>query len=95
MLSLCAAQTTNVAGATTRVRNPDVTDATVVVWGTMGGATVTVQLSPDVGTTWVDFPVPITTTTAKSFQISLPAGIDVRSNITGGAAASISVAIFE
>lgn len=96
MLSLFAAQTANVNGATVRtVNNVPLYSATIAVWGTMGGATVIVQFSPDAGTTWIDFATPVTTLTAKSFVVTLPSGCAVRAAITGGTAASISVAIFD
>jgi len=65
----------------------------VLIWGTFGGATVKVQVSPDttngVDGTWIDKPG-TTTTVATSLVLSIGSGNRMRLAITGGTSPSIN-----
>lgn len=58
------------------------------VYGTFGGATATLQLSPDNGTTWLD--TNAVATSPGGQQIPIPSTALVRLAISGGVGTSIS-----
>ena len=59
----------------------------LIGWGTFGGATVMLQMSPDGGTTWLDTNAVLTS--AGGLQVLVPAGF-VRAAVAGGSGGSIS-----
>lgn len=65
---------------------------TFFVWGTFGGATVVIDISPDGGTTW--FPTSISLSAQGFGSIDLGAGDYIaRANVTGGTAASLNAGV--
>lgn len=67
------------------------------VWGTFSGATMTVQASPDGGSTWIDLVQPTDLTTAYTFSANgtlwLPSGTyRIKSNGSGDANTSVNFA---
>jgi hypothetical protein len=68
----------------------------VTVWGNFGGGTATLQMSPDVGTTWIN--VDETGDAFVTFTASGDGGFELglcllRVNLTGATAPSITVSI--
>lgn len=68
--------------------------AQFVVWGTLGGATITLQFSPDGGTSWVTVKDmngnDVAYTVARAVEIVAPHGELLRCVIAGSSAASIN-----
>ncbi len=65
---------------------------TFFVWGTFGGATVVIDISPDDGTTW--FVTTVSLSAAGFGSIDLGAGVYIaRANVTGGTAASLNASV--
>lgn len=71
------------------------TTATIAAWGGFGAGTLAVKFSPDAGTTWLDFPTPITFTAAGSKQVVIPTGVQIRGELTGATGATLSAAVFD
>lgn len=71
--------------------------AAFVAWGTFGGATVALEVSPDNGTTWVAVEGARTAATsltaAGTVVADVPAGLMVRASIAGGTGVSVSAAL--
>ena len=65
---------------------------TVFVWGTWGGATVVIDISPDDGATWFPLSAGLS---ANGFEtLELGAGTYIaRASITGGTAASLNAGV--
>ncbi len=90
MLALFTAQASNATGTAVKTTHTQTTLALLSVYGTFGGGTVTVQYSPDGGTTYVNFPTPVSITAAGSVQITLPAGVTLQATLAGAAGPSIN-----
>lgn len=84
MLNLLTNIGANTTGSGVPTVAPQTIQAVVACWATgFGGGTVTVQFSPDGGTTWLGFPTAITFTANGSANITLPAGVQVRASLAG------------
>lgn len=59
-----------------------------MIYGTFGGSTATLQLSPDAGTTWID--TNASATAAGGLRVHIPASTLVRVVITGGTGVSLT-----
>jgi hypothetical protein len=70
------------------------TTATIAAWGGFGAGTLAVKMSPDAGTTWLDFPTPITFTVAGTKQVPIPQGVKVRGELTGATGPTLFCSIF-
>jgi hypothetical protein len=88
-----ATATANSAAFVTQCR-PEYTTATIAVWGGFGAGTLAVKMSPDGGTTWLDFPAPVSMTTAGTRQVSIPQGVFIRGELTGAAGASLFCTVY-
>lgn len=63
-------------------------EGTLVVWATaFGGGTVTLELSPDEGTTWIAVGTETTLTANGAAGFKLAAGVQIRATLSGSAAA--------
>ena len=66
---------------------------TLVSWGTFGGTTVRLQVSPDQGTTWVNV-TNAQFTSAGHLTLAIASGsYYVRGTTTGGTAVNVNLAI--
>jgi hypothetical protein len=65
-------------------------DAAFAVYGTFGGSTVALQVSPDAGTTWIDVNGTAQTAAGGAGPVSIPTGWRVRASVTGGAGVSVT-----
>ena len=94
-LTLFSAQGADGNSATFIATSPrDTTIATIAVWGTFGAGTVAFKMSPDAGTTWLDFPTPITFTANGTRQVSVPASARIRAELTGSTAPSLNCTVY-
>lgn len=88
-----AAQTVDANSAPFRFLFPN-RRAQLAVWGTFGSGTVTLQFSPDSGTTWVTAKdmngTDIAYTTARGVEIIAPHGELLRCVLSGSTSASIN-----
>lgn len=94
MKQFMIAQTTNVATDKQKFSIKYIQNGklTFFVWGTWGGATVVIDISPDDGTTW--FPTIISLSANGFGSIDLGQGNYVaRANVTGGTAASLNAGV--
>ena len=87
------AATGNSAGVLTYAR-PEYTTATICAWGGFGAGTLAVKMSPDAGTTWLDFPTPVSITAAGTRQVVIPQGVQIRGELTGAAGATLFCTVF-
>ena len=87
------AATGNSAPFVTQCR-PEYTTATIAAWGNFGAGTLAVKMSPDNGTTWLDFPTPVSITAAGTRQVSIPQGCFIRGELTGAAGASLFCTVY-
>lgn len=96
MITLFANQAANAnsAGVPTQHRSTNTT-CTLAAWGGFGSGTLALKFSPDGGTTWLDFPTPITLTAAGTKQVFVPTGVYVRGELTGATAATLNAALFD
>lgn len=63
--------------------------ATFLIWGTLGGGTIVIEVSPDGGTTWI--PTAISRTTPGMESLSLSAGSYlIRANLSGATAPNVN-----
>lgn len=62
----------------------------LIVEGTLGGATITLQYSLDVGVTWSTLDSTVVLTALSSVVFNLPAG-KIRAVVSGGTAASLTI----
>ena len=73
--------------------------AAFLAWGTFGGATVALQVSPDSGTTWLAAEgarvAAVSVTAAGTVIADLPAGVMVRATITGGTGVEVSASLIQ
>lgn len=88
-----ASATANSAAFLTLCR-PEYTTATLAAWGNFGAGTIALKMSPDNGTTWIDFPTPITMTVAGTKQVSIPQGVLVRGELTGASGAAFFATLY-
>jgi hypothetical protein len=68
--------------------------ATVVCWGGFGTGTLTLQMSPDNGTTFIDFSPTVTFTAASAKAQVIPQGVVVRGVLTGATGPTLFCSIF-
>ena len=68
--------------------------ATVVCWGGFGAGTLTLQMSPDAGVTWVGFSPAVTFTVAEAKAQVIPQGVQVRGVLTGATGPALFCSIF-
>lgn len=73
---------------------PEYTTATIAAWGNFGAGTLAVKMSPDAGTTWIDFPTPISLTAAGTRQVFIPQGVFIRGELTGATAAAFFCTVY-
>ena len=67
---------------------------TVVAWGTFGGGTLTLQMSPDGGTTWLSLGADVEFTADGVANVQLGAGIPLRANLAGSTGANVRCKAF-
>jgi len=94
MKQFMTAQAGNVATDTEKfyLKNSQTGRITFFVWGTFGGATVVIDISPDEGVTW--FPTAVSLSAIGFGTIELGAGEYIaRANVTGGTAASLNAGV--
>ena len=71
------------------------TVATIAAWGNFGApGSLAVKLSPDNGTTWIDFPTPITFTANGTKQVHIPQGVRIRAELLGAVAPSVNCTVY-
>lgn len=88
MQALATAQAAD--GASSAVTVTDST-ACFVAWGTWGGGTFTIQVSPDSGTTWVATSVTFSANGYATLQV--PNGAQVRGNLAGATTPSLNLSV--
>ena len=95
MITLFSNQAANAnsAGFPTYAR-PEYTTATIAAWGGFGAGSLAVKMSPDAGTTWLDFPTPVVITAAGTRQVVIPQGVQIRGELTGATAATLFCTVF-
>lgn len=96
MITLFSNQATNANSAASFAHHrPSNAAQTLAAWGGFGAGTLTLRFSPDAGTTWLDFPTPVTLTAAGSRQVIIPTGVAIRGEFTGATGATLSAALFD
>lgn len=95
MKQFMTAQTANVATDTEKfsIQNVQTGRITFFVWGTFGGATVLIEISPDEGTTWFATAVSISTSNGFGTVELGPGNYIARANVTGGTAANLNAGV--
>lgn len=83
-----SAEATNTSSATFAPTLEFLGECTFFAFGTIGGATMKLQQSPDGGTTWFDL---ASVTAAGATDVKVRQNTLLRTNITGGTAASITL----
>lgn len=68
--------------------------STVVCWGTFGAGTMTLQLSPDGGATWVGFVPAVAITAASAVVVNIPQGVQIRGALAGATAPSFNCTVY-
>ena len=94
MKQFMTAQTGNVDTDTEKfsIQNAQTGRVTFFVWGTFGGATVVIEISPNDGTTW--FPTTVSLSAIGFGTIELgPGNYIARSAVTGGTSASLNAGV--
>ena len=62
----------------------------IFAYGTFGGGTCTLEMSPDDGTTWIQH-VDLTFTTNSVVNFLIANGISIRGNLSGSAGANLNL----
>ncbi len=94
MKQFMTAQTANVATDTEKfsIKFSQIGKVTFFVWGTWGGATVVIDISPDDGATW--FPTPVSLTANGYGVIDMGSGNYIaRASVTAGTGASLNAGV--
>jgi hypothetical protein len=95
MIVLFTNQASNANSTATLVQHrAEYTTATLAAWGGFGGGTLTLRFSPDNGTTWLDFPTPVTLTAPGSKQQTIPTGVLIRGELTGATGSTLSANLY-
>lgn len=68
--------------------------SSVVCWGNFGGGTLTLQLSPDGGTTWVGFAPAVAITVASAVSVNIPQAVQIRGVLTGSTAPALNCSVY-
>ena len=62
----------------------------IFAYGTFGGGTCTLEMSPDDGTTWINHP-DLTFTTDAVVNFLIASGISIRGNLVGSSGANLNL----
>ena len=90
-MKLLTAVTTNGPGTAQVVLGTTMfTYSTVFAWGTWDGATVTLEMSPDEGTTWIAL-TDLTFTENAAINMDIAVGIHIRGTVSGVGTSSVNL----
>ena len=96
MITLFSNQAANANSAGVNVQHrAGNTLQTIAAIGGFGGGTAKVTFSPDNGTTWLDFPTPVSLTAAGSKQQYIPTGVQIRGELTGATGPTLTLVVFD
>lgn len=89
-IDLFAAQTADADGTAQEITGGL---RTLVAWGTFGGGTLKLQISPDTGATWIDVPdASFTSNNVVNFSAA-PAAL-YRGTLSGSSGASVNLRVY-